>query len=102
MRKRNAEPDGSSPRRGATLQGGADQPLDHAAAADTDAVPVSAHGRAVLVVAAPRHDATPRSIAVTFFLVLIASLLMLEARRTYVFEAATAQAGDGTVGVPPM
>jgi hypothetical protein len=78
-----------------------DQALNHAAPADTDAVPVSGHGSALLMTAAPRHDRTWRPIAVTFLLVLIASLLMLEARRTYVFEAVTAQARDGTV-VPPM
>jgi hypothetical protein len=36
---------------------------------------------------------------VTFVIVLIASLLMLEARRTYVF---TSHARDGAVAVPPM
>jgi hypothetical protein len=79
-----------------------DQPLNEAA--DTDAVPVSDHGSASLTVVAPRRDdhASWQAMAVTFVLVLIASLLMLEARRAYVFELVTSHARDGTVGVPPM
>ena len=90
-----------------SFQRAADQPPDHGAA-DTDAVPVSDPGSALLRVAAPRqrpgaprgHEpATWQAMVVTFVIVLIASLLMLEARRTYVF---TSQARDGAVAVPPM
>ena len=105
MRKRHWEGDGPSPRTGANrfFQRGVDQPLDDAAA-DTDAVPVSDHDSASLSVAALRRNdhASWQAMAVTFILVLIASLLMLEARRAYVCELVTSQARDGTVGVPPM
>lgn len=50
-----------------------------------------------------RYDThtTWRALMVTFVLVLIASLLMVEARHSYVFQL-TAQHADGIVAVPPM
>lgn len=42
------------------------------------------------------------AVLVTFLLILIAALLMLDARRGYVFEAVAQQHGEGAVAIPPM